>query len=257
MLLCSKDALNWSKVTEDIYNLTKDFHFQCSLFGIVHPKMKIESLYTMLNPKKQCFVFNINNNKNTKIIIIIIINVSWALNQHIIMISEGSSNTEDWSNNAKNSSIHLHISKTKGQSLLWPSASANHPHYLIFVIRRARGQPRTLSAGRHAWGMLRQSASQVGDTAHVSSSSVHTHPRLNILYTLIFSYSSSFPIKMLVTDAKKHKIEPDPNFLMTDEVSEALCKHDWHNVRSYLFFNMRKTRTQCAMTLRAEGHFFL
>ncbi len=192
------------------------------------------------------------------------------------MISEGSCNTEDWSNNAKNESIHLHISKTKGQSMLWPSALANRLHYLIFVIRRARGQPRTLSAGRHA-------SSQVGDTAHVSSSSVHTHPRLNILYTLkalwerevypglkgpstlsptfsyafLFSYSSSFPIKMLVTDAKTHKIEPDPNFLMTDEVSEAVCKHDWHNVRSYLFFNMRKTRTQCAMTLRAEGHFFL
>ncbi len=65
MLLCSKDALNWSKVTEYIYNLTKDFHFQSSLFGIDHPKMKIESSYTMLNPEKQCFVFIINNNKNT------------------------------------------------------------------------------------------------------------------------------------------------------------------------------------------------
>ncbi len=32
-----------------------------------------------------------------------------------------------------------------------------------------------------------------------------------------FSYSLSFPIKMLVTDAKMQKIEPDPNFFMTDE----------------------------------------
>ncbi len=32
----------------------------------------------------------------------------------------------------------------------------------------------------------------------------------------VFSCSSSFPIKMHATDAKKQKIEPDPNFLMTD-----------------------------------------
>ncbi len=36
----------------------------------------------------------------------------------------------------------------------------------------------------HARGMLRQSASQVGGTAHVSSSSVCTHPRLSILWKL-------------------------------------------------------------------------
>ncbi len=28
---------------------------------------------------------------------------SWAVNQHIRMISEGSSDTEDWSNDAENS----------------------------------------------------------------------------------------------------------------------------------------------------------
>ncbi len=33
------------------------------------------------------------------------------------------------------------------------------------------------------------------------------------------------------------------------KISESVCKHDWHNVRSYLFFNVRKFRTQCAMTL--------
>ncbi len=31
----------------------------------------------------------------------VIRNVSWAANQHIIMISEGLSDTEDWSNDAK------------------------------------------------------------------------------------------------------------------------------------------------------------
>ncbi len=32
-------------------------------------------------------------------------------------------------------------------------------------------------------------------------------------------------------------------------VSEAVCKCDWHKVRSYLFFNVPKFRTLCAMTL--------
>ncbi len=36
-------------------------------------------------------------------------------------------------------------------------------------------------------------------------------------------------------------------FLWRTKVSEAVCKHDWHNMRSYLFFNVRKFRTRCAM----------
>jgi len=32
-------------------------------------------------------------------------NVSWAANQHIRMISEGSCDTEDWSNDAENSAL--------------------------------------------------------------------------------------------------------------------------------------------------------
>jgi len=38
-------------------------------------------------------------------LIIVIINVSWAANQHIRMISEGSCDTEDWSNDAENSAL--------------------------------------------------------------------------------------------------------------------------------------------------------
>ncbi len=38
--------------------------------------------------------------------LIIIRNVSWAANQHIRMISEGSCDTEDWSNDAENSALH-------------------------------------------------------------------------------------------------------------------------------------------------------
>ncbi len=36
---------------------------------------------------------------------LIIINVSWVSNQHIRMISEGSCDTEDWSNDAENSAL--------------------------------------------------------------------------------------------------------------------------------------------------------
>ncbi len=35
--------------------------------------------------------------------LIVVINVSWAANQHIRMISEESCATEDWSNDAENS----------------------------------------------------------------------------------------------------------------------------------------------------------
>ncbi len=37
--------------------------------------------------------------------LIIIRNVSWAANQHIRMISEGSCDTEDWSNDAENTAL--------------------------------------------------------------------------------------------------------------------------------------------------------
>ncbi len=56
---------------------------------------------------------------------------------------------------------------------------------------------------------------------------------------------------MHATDAK---IEPDPIFLWRTKVSEAVCKRDWHNVRSYLFFNVWKFRTQCAMAFILHNH---
>jgi len=37
--------------------------------------------------------------------VIIIRNVSWAANQHIRMISEGSCDTKDWSNDSENNSL--------------------------------------------------------------------------------------------------------------------------------------------------------
>ncbi len=41
--------------------------------------------------------------------LIIIRNVSWAANQHIRMISGGSCDTEDWSNDAENSALITEI----------------------------------------------------------------------------------------------------------------------------------------------------
>ncbi len=63
--------------------------------------------FLFLNPQKQffhCFkkiwnhrtVFNIDYNKKK----------DWAANQHIRMFSEGSSDTEDWSNDAENTALH-------------------------------------------------------------------------------------------------------------------------------------------------------
>ncbi len=46
---------------------------------------------------------------------------------------------------------------------------------------------------------------------------------------------------MLATDVKNTENLTQSNiFLRQTKVSEAVCKRDWHNVRSYLFFNVRK-----------------
>ncbi len=42
----------------------------------------------------------------------------------------------------------------------------------------------------------------------------------------------------------KTKIEPIQIFLWRMKISEAVCKCDWHNVRSCLFFNVRTFRTE-------------
>ncbi len=47
-------------------------------------------------------------------------------------------------------------------------------------------------------------------------------------FLVSFFVLSSFPIKMLATDAKMQKIEPDPNFFMMDESfrdSVTQCEH--------------------------------
>ncbi len=65
---------------------------------------------------------------------------------------------------------------------------------------------------------------------------------------------------MLATDAKTKKIKPDPIFLYIwwTNVSEAVCKCDWHNVRSYLFFNVQIFQTrytpQSSASRRTQTH---
>ncbi len=46
------------------------------------------------------------------------------------------------------------------------------------------------------------------------------------IFACVFSYSSSFPIKMHATNAKTQKIEPDPKFFWRMKVSEAVCKRE-------------------------------
>ncbi len=57
-------------------------------------------------------------------------------------------------------------------------------------------------------------------------------------------WTAKTPLKMLAMDAKNaKKIEPDPKIFMKDEnFGGSVCKRDWHNVRSYLFFNVRTFR---------------
>ncbi len=61
-------------------------------------------------------------------------------------------------------------------------------------------------------------------------------------------YGCSELSKCLLRMWKMQKIEPDPNLWRT-KVSEAVCKRDWRNVRSYLFFlTCDNFRLNCAMT---------
>ncbi len=50
---------------------------------------------------------------------------------------------------------------------------------------------------------------------------------------------SKYLSKCLPRMRKTQKLALDPNFLWWTKISEVMCTHDWHNVRSYLFFNVR------------------
>ncbi len=100
ILLFRKDALNWSEVTVKV--CIKYFYFKkCRSFELpVHQRIKkyqFPQKYEAAQPFSMLMM------------IIIIRNVSWAANQHIRMISEGSCDTEDWSNDAGYSALITEI----------------------------------------------------------------------------------------------------------------------------------------------------
>ncbi len=47
---------------------------------------------------------------------------------------------------------------------------------------------------------------------------------------------------MNTTNAKTQNIEPDPKKIWRTKVLEAVWERDWHNMRSYLFFNVHTFR---------------
>ncbi len=85
-ILFIKDTLNWSKMTFIILQNISIWNKCCSEKKVspIPQKYEAAQLFSTL----------------------IIRNVSWAANQHIRMISEGSCDTEDWSNDAENSVLH-------------------------------------------------------------------------------------------------------------------------------------------------------
>ena len=58
------------------------------------------------------FFWTFYSSKNPEKEILYTINVSWAADQHVRMISEGSCDTEDWSNDAENSALITGINYT-------------------------------------------------------------------------------------------------------------------------------------------------
>ncbi len=85
MLLFSKDALHWSKVTVKTFIMSKDFY-----------------IHQRILKKYQDFHKNL---KHRFFQLILMRDVSWAENQHIRIIFEGSCDTEDWRNYAENSAL--------------------------------------------------------------------------------------------------------------------------------------------------------
>ncbi len=92
--------LNWSKVTAKTFIILQKIYIsnKCCYFELViHQRiLKIKLHHTVHN----------NIKHHTDIVINIgINNVFWVANQHIRMISEGSRDTKDWSNDAENSAL--------------------------------------------------------------------------------------------------------------------------------------------------------
>ena len=98
ILLFSKNALNWSKVTVKTFIMLQKIIFQINA-------VLLNFLFIKESWKKKNIV-------HKYFVQLYTINVSWAANQHIRMISEGSCDTEDWSNDAENSALITGINYT-------------------------------------------------------------------------------------------------------------------------------------------------
>ncbi len=79
--------------------------------------------------------------------------------------------------------------------------------------------------------------------------SLHTEYNIFACVFPCFSYSPSLSYQKCMLQMRKRRKSNLVRFFLWTKVSEAVCKHDWQNVRSYLFFYVWKFRTQCAMTL--------
>ncbi len=78
----SKDVIHWSS---NLLQKFKLFCFVCLCFFFIHQRILKKVYHSLYKNVKQHNAF-----------IILHINVSWAANQHIIMISEGTCDSEDW-----------------------------------------------------------------------------------------------------------------------------------------------------------------
>ncbi len=94
----SKEALNWLNVTAK--TCYKRFIFQWNAVWTVWTFYLLKRYQGFHKHMKQHNCFSA---------LIIIRNVSWAANLHIRMISEGSCDTEDWSNDAENTALITEI----------------------------------------------------------------------------------------------------------------------------------------------------
>ncbi len=115
----SKDAFNWLEMTVKTFTMVQRISISnnwCSIFLSIHqgswkPKWITVSTKKILSTVLQLFNIKYSNIKYSQNVSALITrNVYWTANQHIRMISEGSCDTEDWSNNAENSALH-HMNK--------------------------------------------------------------------------------------------------------------------------------------------------
>ncbi len=72
----------------------------------------------------------------------------------------------------------------------------------------------------------------------------------HVFFFTWFRITHPFLSKCMLRMRKPRKSNLIQIFFWRTKVSEPVSKRDWHNMRSYLFFNMQKFRTQCAETSR-------